>query len=70
MQNSGIKNVQLYELGVQADTSEHGMTASGMIVVNPPWTLKADMANALPWLADVLGEHGAGFYRMQELAGE
>ncbi len=70
MQNSGIKNVQLYELGIQADTSEHGMTASGMIVVNPPWTLKSDMANVLPWLADVLGEHGAGFYRMQELAGE
>jgi 23S rRNA (adenine2030-N6)-methyltransferase len=41
-----------------------------MIVVNPPWTLKSDMANVLPWLADILGEHGAGFYRMQELAGE
>ncbi|WP_027157108.1 23S rRNA (adenine(2030)-N(6))-methyltransferase RlmJ [Methylobacter luteus] len=70
MQNSGIKNVQLYELGIQADTSEHGMTASGMIVVNPPWTLKSDMEPVLPWLADVLGESGAGFYRIQELAGE
>jgi len=70
LQNSGIKNVQLFELGIQADTAEHGMTASGMIVINPPWTLKSDMEHALPWLADVLGENGAGFYRIQELVGE
>lgn len=57
-------------LGIQADTAEHGMTASGMIVINPPWTLKSDMEHVLPWLADVLGENGAGFYRIQDLAGE
>lgn len=70
IQKSGIKNIQLFELGIQADTHEHGMTASGMIVINPPWTLKPDMERVLPWLADVLGEHGAGFYRVRELAGE
>ncbi|WP_370527040.1 23S rRNA (adenine(2030)-N(6))-methyltransferase RlmJ [Methylobacter sp. BlB1] len=70
LQNSGIKNIQLFELGLQTDTNEHGMTASGMIVINPPWTLKSDMEHVLPWLADVLGENGAGFYRIQELVGE
>lgn len=70
LQNSGIKNIQLFELDIQADTAEHGMTASGMIVINPPWTLKSDMEHVLPWLADVLGENGAGFYRIQDLAGE
>lgn len=70
LQNSGIKNIQLFELGIQADTSEHGMTASGMIVINPPWTLKPDMERVLPWLADVLGESGAGFFRVRKLAGE
>ncbi|MEF3075994.1 23S rRNA (adenine(2030)-N(6))-methyltransferase RlmJ [Methylobacter sp. Wu1] len=70
LQNSGIKNIQLFELGLQADTNEHGMTASGMIVINPPWTLKPDMEAVLPWLADVLSENGAVFYRIQELAGE
>ena len=70
LQNSGIKNIQLFELGIQADTSEHGMTASGMIVINPPWTLKSDMERVLPWLADVLGESGAGFFRIRKLAGE
>ena len=70
IQTSCIKNVQLFELGIRADTDEHGMTASGMIVVNPPWTLAATMQQILPWLADVLGNDGAGFCRIQTLLGE
>jgi len=67
---SGIKNVQLFELGIRADSDEHGMTASGMIVINPPWTLAAEMKQVLPWLADVLGNNGEGFYRIQTLVAE
>jgi len=70
IKTSGIKNVQLFELGIKTDTHEHGMTASGMIVANPPWTLAADMQQILPWLADVLGIEGAGLYRIQTLVGE
>jgi len=70
IKTSGIKNVQLFELGIKTDTHEHGMTASGMIVVNPPWTLAADMQQILPWLADVLGIDGAGLYRIETLVGE
>ena len=70
IKNSGIKNVQLFELGIKTDTHEHGMTASGMIVVNPPWTLAADIQQILPWLADVLGIDGAGLYRIEMLVGE
>ncbi|MDD5321998.1 MAG: 23S rRNA (adenine(2030)-N(6))-methyltransferase RlmJ [Methylococcales bacterium] len=68
--NSTIKNVQLFELGVRSDTDQLGMTASGMIVVNPPWTLAVTMQQILPWLADVFGYDGAGFYRIQTLFGE
>jgi 23S rRNA (adenine2030-N6)-methyltransferase len=67
---SGIKNVQLFELGIKTDTHELGMTASGMIVINPPWTLAADMQQILPWLAEVLGIEGAGLHRIETLAGE
>lgn len=70
IKTSGIKNVQLFELGLTADTDLHGMTASGMIVVNPPWTLAADMQQALPWLAGVLGNDGEGHYRVQTLVAE
>ncbi|TMP77685.1 23S rRNA (adenine(2030)-N(6))-methyltransferase RlmJ, partial [Pseudoalteromonas ruthenica] len=47
---SGVSNVQLFELATSADTQEHGMTASGMIVINAPWTLKATMDSVLPEL--------------------
>lgn len=70
LQATGIKNIQLFELGIRADSNEHGMTASGMIVINTPWTLAAEMRQVLPWLADVLGNDGQGFCRIQTLANE
>jgi 23S rRNA (adenine2030-N6)-methyltransferase len=70
IQTSGIKNVQLFELSIAADTDEHGMTASGLIIVNPPWTLTTQMQTVLPWLVDVLGNNGAGSYRIQTLVAE
>ncbi len=70
LQKSGIKNIQLMELGLQPDNPEHGMTSSGMIVINPPWTLWGEMEEALPWLADQLGESGQGFYRLEQLVAE
>ncbi|WP_262965185.1 23S rRNA (adenine(2030)-N(6))-methyltransferase RlmJ [Methylobacter psychrophilus] len=70
IKSSGLKNVQLFELGIKTDTHEHGMTASGMIVVNPPWTLAPEMQQTLPWLADTLAIEGAGKYRIETLMGE
>ncbi|MFZ2450641.1 MAG: 23S rRNA (adenine(2030)-N(6))-methyltransferase RlmJ [Methylovulum miyakonense] len=68
LQCSGIANMHLFELGIQADSEAPGMTACGMIVINPPWTLPTEMARTLPWLADTLGIEGAGFYRLQALS--
>jgi 23S rRNA (adenine2030-N6)-methyltransferase len=70
IESSGIKNVQLFELGIRADSHGRGMTASGMIVVNPPWTLRDTMKQCLPWLAEVLAENDEGHYRIQTLVGE
>ncbi len=70
LQTSGITNIQLFELGIQADRDEFGMTACGMIAVNPPWTLLADMQQVLPWLAETLGENEQGHYRAEQLVGE
>jgi len=67
---SGIKNVQLFELGLRKDSEEHGMTATGMIMINPPWTLMAEMKQVLPYLTEVLGHNGEGFYRIQTLVEE
>jgi 23S rRNA (adenine2030-N6)-methyltransferase len=70
LKKSGIKNIQLMEFGLQADNLEHGMTSSGMIVINPPWTLWGAMEETLPWLVDTLSENGNGFYRLEQLAPE
>jgi len=69
LRKSGIARIDLYELVVRGDM-EPGMSASGMVVVNPPWPLRDEMAVALPWLAEVLGDNGNGRYRIVELAGE
>jgi len=70
IQTSGINNVQLFELGIRNDSNEHGMTSSGMIVINPPWTLLSQMQQTLPWLAEALGQEGEGFYRIETLVAE
>ena len=65
---SGIKRVQQFELGLTPDTEERGMTSSGMLVVNPPYTLKSEMDELLPRLASQLSD--SGVWRSRELAGE
>ncbi len=65
---SGIEDIQLFELGVRPDTHGHGMTASGMILINAPWTLWEAMEPVLPWLAQTLGEAGQGHYRQVRLS--
>lgn len=67
---TGIKNMQLFELALQADSSDYGMTACGMIIINPPWTLTAQMQTVLPYLATSLSDNHAGFYRLKILAPE
>lgn len=70
LKKSGIKNIQLMEFGIAPDSLEHGMTSSGMIVINPPWTLWGAMEETLPWLVDNLSEPGQGFYRLEQLVAE
>ena len=66
---SGIKNIHRYELGIAQDQFGTGMSASGMIVINPPWTLMKKMQQVLPKLVTKLGGEGA-FYKCDELVGE
>lgn len=70
LRHSGMRNLQLFELGIAADTLEHGMTASGLIVINPPWTLMGDMQAVLPYLAQQLGVEGMGYFRAEQLVAE
>ena len=46
------------------------MTASGMIVINPPWTLFEHMKTLLPQLVKALDEGDGAFYSCDILAAE
>ncbi|MGV6808687.1 MAG: 23S rRNA (adenine(2030)-N(6))-methyltransferase RlmJ [bacterium] len=61
--NSGIRRIQLFELGIQADDRHAGMTAAGMIVINPPWRLREKLQPLLPKLAKQLTQDGRLHYR-------
>ena len=67
LQSSGIADMVLFELGVNEDSKGRGMTGSGMIVINPPWTLAAEMRLFLPKLAALLGVEGQGRHRIVNL---
>lgn len=56
--DSGIKDVQLFELGLCTDTQARGMTSAGMILINPPWLLKPKMDALLPKLSALLSNQG------------
>lgn len=67
---TGIRNIEQYELSIVPDGMDLGMTGSGMLVINPPWTLKAEMEATLPWLAGLLGQADKGWYRIETLVPE
>ncbi|WP_019528755.1 23S rRNA (adenine(2030)-N(6))-methyltransferase RlmJ [Dasania marina] len=67
---TGIKDIQRFELGLAPDAAGHGMTSSGMIVINPPWGLFEHMQQVLPRLAATLKTSAEAVYRCDVLAGE
>lgn len=60
LEATGIRKILQIELGVRPDSDQRGMTASGMIVINPPWKLEQQMKAVLPWLHQVLVPEGTG----------
>jgi len=67
---TGIRRMARFELGIAPDRDGFGMTASGVVMINPPFVLPGQMAEALPWLAERLGEAGQGCFRNETLVGE
>lgn len=65
----GIRDLWRFELGLKADALSTGMTASGMLVVNPPWTLPAQLENCLPLLQEQLAG-GWGNWKVERLTAE
>lgn len=69
-QATGIRKILQIELAVRPDSDQRGMTASGMIVINPPWKLESQMKAVLPWLHNVLVPEGTGHTRVEWITPE
>jgi 23S rRNA (adenine2030-N6)-methyltransferase len=64
-----VRDLWQVELGIKPDTDTHGMTASGLLLLNPPWTLAAQLREALPLLQQQLAP-GTGHWSVTRLVGE
>ena len=67
---SDIRNIQRFELGIAEDSAERGMTASGIIVINPPWTLFKKMSDLLPKLTQHLTQGDELYFKCDVLSAE
>jgi 23S rRNA (adenine2030-N6)-methyltransferase len=46
------------------------LNGSGLVLINPPWTLEGELKVLLPALAKLLGREGADRYTLDWLASE
>ena len=70
LQASGIRKILKIELAVRPDSDQRGMTASGMAVINPPWTLENQMKAMLPYLVKILVPEGTGSWTVEWITPE
>ncbi|MGI0119166.1 23S rRNA (adenine(2030)-N(6))-methyltransferase RlmJ [Zooshikella sp. RANM57] len=54
LRDSKIRNILQIEHCITPDTSEHGMTGSGLFIINPPWQLHTQLTTLLPFLQEKL----------------
>jgi 23S rRNA (adenine2030-N6)-methyltransferase len=53
------------EFSVAPQTVDGPLTSAGLLIVNPPWTLMADLKTILPELEKPLGQGGAARFRLE-----
>ena len=70
LEATGIRKILRIELAVRPDSDQRGMTASGMVVINPPWTLETQMKEILPYLTKTLVPEGTGSWTVEWITPE
>jgi len=70
LEKTGIPRIDLYEISINDNHRQHGMTGAGMIVINPPWRLREEIDEALAFLTPLFGRDSQPNFRTRELAGE
>ncbi|WP_455648263.1 23S rRNA (adenine(2030)-N(6))-methyltransferase RlmJ [Lonepinella koalarum] len=70
LEATGIRKILQIELAVRPDSDQRGMTASGMIVINPPWQLESQMKQILPYLVKTLVPENTGSWKVSWITPE
>lgn len=70
LKESGIPKMLCAELSVKSDRDTTGLAGSGLVVVNPPYTLKSELDVLLPFLKARLAQDRFASARAFWLAGE
>src|SRR5262249_22798937 len=53
------------EFSVAPQAPDSPLTSTGLLIVNPPWTLQGELKTILPELEKPLGQGGAGRFRLE-----
>lgn len=70
LRDCGIPRILRAEISVRPASNPPRLHGSGMIVVNPPFTLEGELRVLLPALAQILGDPGQGRHKLEWLRGE
>jgi 23S rRNA (adenine2030-N6)-methyltransferase len=52
----------------QPDSMGFGLAGSGVFVINPPYTLHAELLEVMPYLTEVLGQYDGANYLLEQRA--
>ena len=69
LQRKPVRDLWQFELGVAPDQSGHGLTASGVLAINPPFTLPGQLRALLPLIQHQLAP-AYGHWLVKNLVGE
>jgi 23S rRNA (adenine2030-N6)-methyltransferase len=56
------------EFSIAPQTTESALTSTGLLIVNPPWTLATELKTILAELTKPLGQGGPGRYRLEAMS--
>ncbi|HEY4201199.1 MAG TPA: 23S rRNA (adenine(2030)-N(6))-methyltransferase RlmJ [Devosiaceae bacterium] len=67
---TGIRKMLRTELSVRPASTPPRLFGTGMIIVNPPFTLEGELKVLLPAMSDILADPNMGRWRMEWIRGE
>ena len=70
LRDCGIPKMLRAELSIRPASNPPRLHGTGMILVNPPFTLEGELRILLPALAQLLGDPGLGRHKLEWLRGE